>query len=575
MQKKYYYLLFLPVLVVYIVNLFVDVMAVDAAQYAEMSWEMLSTKSFQKVHLLGTDYLDKPPLLFWLNSLSFYIFGAGNAGYKLPSLLFAALAIYSTYRFAKIYYTEHAALMAALILASTEALFLITNDVRTDMLLMGSVIFAIWQWAQYLESDDILNLLGGGLGVGLAMLAKGPIGLIAVSLALLPHIILSKQWRRLFNIRMSIPIALIAVMLLPMCIGLYEQWGDKGLRFYFWTQSFGRITGESEWKNNPDTFFLIHTTAWAFLPWTLFLFAGWLDIAWGLINRKFVTREIISISGFTLVLVAFMLSKYQLPHYIFVVYPLGSVIAADYFAKLERQDTIKKIFSVIQVLILLALISFSCILQYCLKGADLKSLLCLISLYLIVIAAVIYANGPVRNLRNTAIYLGHKARRFFIDAKGLPPQAQVFFDILYRNLFVLSAGIMIVFSFMMAAFYFPAILKYQPDNDFGRYARQHSSPDCGFVTYFCGAGYAEIFYAQQMPPAVWDTVLFGKLLNQHKHLIVVTTPFGIKQLQKCHIKYRTIDQRNSYPVSKLTYEFLNPATRNAICDQLYLIEAEK
>jgi 4-amino-4-deoxy-L-arabinose transferase-like glycosyltransferase len=542
-------------------------MAVDAAQYAEMSWEMLRTKSFLKVHFLGADYLDKPPLLFWLNSMSFYLFGAGNVSYKLPSLLFAILAIYSTYRFAKIFYSQHTAVMAALILATTEALFLITNDVRTDTILMGSVILVIWQWAQFFETNETKNLLLGSIGVGLALLAKGPIGVIAVTAAFLPHIILSKKWRWLIDIRMAAAIIVIGLMLTPMCIGLYEQWGWKGIKFFFWTQSFGRITGASEWNNNPDTFFLLHSAAWAFLPWTLFLVAGWIDTAFGLINRKITAREVISISGFTLVMIALMLSKYQLPHYIFVVFPLGAVIAADYFEKAERRSTMKKVLSVLQIILLLALITFSCILQYCLKGIDPLSISCLVILYLTVTVVVIYTNGPVKSLSNLIAYLSHRIK----GSKYFAPETHVFFDIAYRNLFVISAGIIIVFSFLMGMFYFPAILKYQPDNDFGRYAKVYAAKG-NYAAYYCQTGAADIFYAQQALVSIWSNDKLNEELGRDKHLVIITTPFGKEQLDKERIKYKVVEQRYRYQVTKLTPDFLNPATRNGVCDTVFLIE---
>jgi hypothetical protein len=47
----------------------------------------------------GKDYLDKPPLLFWLSSLSMYVFGINDFAYRLPSILMAIIAIYSTYKF--------------------------------------------------------------------------------------------------------------------------------------------------------------------------------------------------------------------------------------------------------------------------------------------------------------------------------------------------------------------------------------------------------------------------------------------------------------------------------------------
>ena len=47
--------------------MFVDIMEVDAGQYASMSLEML--KSGDYLHLVdrGQDYLDKPPLIFWMS----------------------------------------------------------------------------------------------------------------------------------------------------------------------------------------------------------------------------------------------------------------------------------------------------------------------------------------------------------------------------------------------------------------------------------------------------------------------------------------------------------------------------
>ena len=51
--------------------IFIDIMEIDAAQYASISQEMLQTGDYLQVHHRHADYLDKPPLLFWLTSFSF------------------------------------------------------------------------------------------------------------------------------------------------------------------------------------------------------------------------------------------------------------------------------------------------------------------------------------------------------------------------------------------------------------------------------------------------------------------------------------------------------------------------
>jgi 4-amino-4-deoxy-L-arabinose transferase-like glycosyltransferase len=71
----------------YLCGLFPDVMETDAAQYASISAEMARTGEYLQVKHRHENYLDKPPLLFWLSSVSIDILGNKAWAYKLPSLL--------------------------------------------------------------------------------------------------------------------------------------------------------------------------------------------------------------------------------------------------------------------------------------------------------------------------------------------------------------------------------------------------------------------------------------------------------------------------------------------------------
>ncbi len=95
---------FAGIYLVYGIGLFLDVMDVDATQYASMAREMLETGNYLKLYNRYENYLDKPPLIFWLSALSYKLLGVSNFAYKLPSFLFSLLAAYSTYRLAKLYY---------------------------------------------------------------------------------------------------------------------------------------------------------------------------------------------------------------------------------------------------------------------------------------------------------------------------------------------------------------------------------------------------------------------------------------------------------------------------------------
>jgi hypothetical protein len=61
------------------------------------------------------------------------------------------------------------------------------NDVRTDTVLMGAVMLALWQWSDYAQTRHKLSLAFGWAAAALAMLAKGPIGLMVPVLGLGVH----------------------------------------------------------------------------------------------------------------------------------------------------------------------------------------------------------------------------------------------------------------------------------------------------------------------------------------------------------------------------------------------------
>ena len=303
-----------------------DVMEVDAAQYAGMSRDMLASDNWLQLYFRGHDYLDKPPLLFWLSALSFKLFGVSNWSYKLPSILFAFLGLFATYRFALMYSTKEVARTAAIMFGSSAAFLLMTNDVRCDTILTGSVMMAIWAGAAWIEQRRWWQLVVCAIAIAAGMLAKGPMGIMAPVLALGGHIVLAKRWDVLRDARWLIGIPLIGVLLLPMCIGLYEQHGMHGLRFYFWEQSFGRITGENRWKDDSSYFFFTHEVLWQMLPWTIFILAGILVSIKGAVQRT--AGEYFSVSGIVLVFVAISLSHFKLPHYLYVILPLLAVVGA-------------------------------------------------------------------------------------------------------------------------------------------------------------------------------------------------------------------------------------------------------
>src|SRR5690606_20684758 len=104
-----------------------------------------------------------------------------------------------------------------------QGMFLMTNDIRTDTILMSCVITAIWMIREAELKRRWYWVLGGAASIAAGMMTKGPIALMMPMFCFGAHWVLKRQWRHIFDPRHLIYLVLIAIFLIPMCVGLYQQ----------------------------------------------------------------------------------------------------------------------------------------------------------------------------------------------------------------------------------------------------------------------------------------------------------------------------------------------------------------
>ena len=203
----------------------------------------------------------------------------------------------------------------------------------------GFVIFSIWQLYEYLQGKKKLNFILGFIGIGLAFSTKGPLGLLIPILALGPYLLYQGRWKDIFRPEWLLGIMIVFVVLIPMIFSIYNQHGMVGIRFHFWDQSFGRITGNTKWEDTTGPFFFVHSFLWSFLPWTIIALVAYVKKWIGAFKAygKDESFEIITLGGITLVFIAMSLAQYKLPHYTYVVFPLAAILTGDYIDKTYRQ----------------------------------------------------------------------------------------------------------------------------------------------------------------------------------------------------------------------------------------------
>lgn len=520
------------------------VMDIDASQYAEISREMMESNNWLQLFDRGNDYLDKPPFLFWISALGMKIFGVGNLGFKLPSILFALFAIYATYRLARLLYGEATGRMAALIFGTCQGLFLMSNDIRTDTVLMSWVITAVWLIKEWDVHRKLYHLLLGCAAIAFGMMSKGPIALLVPIFCFGSDWILKREWRKFFQWQYLLGVLVIALLLIPMSIGLYQQFdmqpgktvngltGVSGLRFFYWSQSFGRITGESPWNNGAGLDFLFSNMLWSFLPWVFLFIPALILKVVQLFKQKFRLQpgqEWITAGGFILAYLALGSSRYQLPHYIFVVFPLAAIMVAallkDFFE--GKYNKLYGFFKPFQwVVSFLLMIGSLLVVTFVFPGGVLW-----ISLWVLAIAMLL----------------------FLAFKKNLQPK-----------MFWLSAAAIMLTNFFLTNHFYYNLMDYQLGNQMAEYIKLEDIPASDIIQYRMNDPLnAFHFYAEAVISKDSTAIAPGKY--------VLTQNEGLAVLSGQGYEYDMVTKGKCFRISELKPAFLNPATREESMQDYYLL----
>ncbi len=515
-------------------------MVVNAAKYAQVSREIIESGDWINLTIAGDAYDQKPPLLFWIGALFFQTFGVSTVVWKIAVFLVSLIGIYSTYQLGKLLYDELTGKFAALFWSVSLGYLYFHNDIHTDTLLADTVIFSIWQLAAWFKSKKPLHFYLGMIGIGLSMLTKGPVGLVIPAFAIGVHLILHRQWREIFHTRWITGGLIVFILIIPALAGLFNQFGPTGIKFYFWTNNMGRITGSYSGENT-DPFYYIHTSLYMLAPFTIFALAGLgksihkVIASWG----KFTSHdEFYTLGGILPYLLILSTAKAKNPHYMIAVIPLFMILAAAFAVKLASSKASSKARKTVSTLnILISCILWAVTLLFCLWLFPEKRILFWAGF--MVIAGLLYYFG--RNYRGIS-----------------------------RQIAVLTLSIM-VFMFSLNTSIYPHMMKYHSPiyavSDFNAKSAKGEEIHC----YLTSSRYWEIFFYASNPGKYYVTEKeLPRLLNEKKDW-VFTDKKGKDQILSKMPDTVIAGEYDHSSLSRITLPFLIPSTRAGKLQKHYLL----
>ena len=167
-------------------------MPIDETRYVSVAWEMWQSGNFLVPHLGGVPYSHKPPLLFYLMHLGWFLFGVNEWSARLTGPFFGLLNLFLTAHLARrLWPSDHRiSRIAPFVLLAMPLWAMMTTLTMFDLLL---TFFVLLGAEGFLLAEGGRRSAGWGLvaiAVGGGLLAKGPV----VLLPILPLGLLAPWW---------------------------------------------------------------------------------------------------------------------------------------------------------------------------------------------------------------------------------------------------------------------------------------------------------------------------------------------------------------------------------------------
>jgi 4-amino-4-deoxy-L-arabinose transferase-like glycosyltransferase len=324
----------------------------DEGRYAEIPREMVASGDWVTPRLDAIKYFEKPPLGYWATAAAFKLFGQHAWTVRLWPALSGLLGLALTFALGRRLYDQRAALLAVVVQASALLYVAMARIATLDMGLCFGLQIAMTALALLVQpqrplpqpqsqaqrrpadaarAPEFALPLLLGVGVALAVLSKGLVGILIPGAVALLYMLMYRDWRLPLRTQPWWTLAALAVLAAPWFV-LVSVRNPEFAHFFFIFQHFQRYLSRAQFDRYQPAWFFLPVLAAGFLPWTTLLPAA-ISRGWRAARSGERASALLLIwAGF--VLLFFSLSQSKLTPYILPMLPALSLLTGRAAAEL-------------------------------------------------------------------------------------------------------------------------------------------------------------------------------------------------------------------------------------------------
>jgi 4-amino-4-deoxy-L-arabinose transferase-like glycosyltransferase len=363
---------------VYFASLFTPPLMDDVdASHAQTAQHIIDSGNWITTQTNGIRYIEKPPLPFWLVTISYKLFGENAFATHLPNALAILGLTWLAWLWARRAWDNRAGLYAGLAVLTSIGPFLFTRFIIPESILSLLLLIALYSLLTSLEDKKPARVYWAWAALALALLIKGLIAPVFFFGGVIPYLYLSGQLRRWRELKPFTGSALFLAIAAPwhILVGLANPGEGHQLGniptlgnvhgfwwFYFINEHVFRFFGKRyphDYNKLPALAYWLLHLVWLF-PWSLFLPAlfavawktrrTWLpqlrqyatpstSLAPEALHQRFRVRTLWLLSLFSAFSLLFFSISTNQEYYTFPVWPPLFILVAGILANTEERSS--------------------------------------------------------------------------------------------------------------------------------------------------------------------------------------------------------------------------------------------
>ncbi len=301
----------------------------DEGRYAEIAREMFATGDWITLRLNGIKYFEKPPLQTWMNALTFELFGLGDWQARLWTGLCGLLGVTLIGYTGNKVFTRRIGITAAFILGSSLLWAAASHYNSLDLSVAAMMTITLCglllsQRPEASAAEQRNGMLLCWIGMALAMMTKGLIGIVLPGGVLVVYTIVSRDWSIWKRMHMGKGLLVFFAIVSPWFI-LVALKNPEHPHFFFVHEHLQRFTSNIHKRYQPPHFF-VGVLALGILPWLGLL----LQSLWSGVKKRnsgFQAKKMLVV--WTLfIFIFFSISNSKLVGYILPIFPSLALLIA-------------------------------------------------------------------------------------------------------------------------------------------------------------------------------------------------------------------------------------------------------